>query len=327
MLISYLQSVRAPLPISDFSAVQVLIIVAGTYTFFLTILLLAIYFPVLVCRPSESLYRDVRLRVAILMYNYKSLLKSEINQFALFHGSALIVIPTYGMLWISRASDETSFVWLLVMSLFGAVLGVITFCISDNKLPRVHKARIKIGLRVFSGAIVRGGWCAAWLRIMALLALALPIVRDNQGNSSARVVVCLFFIIITMSMYLGLTRVKARVERLPIVIFAGLFVALGSYPGALGKRTLHILGIGGGIPIKILLKTMKPESKDIIAQTVQGCLILNVGSRLILQPLDAPSEETCSLEYPLNEIGYRNIYKGVEVISSVDVIRVSRFIN
>jgi len=327
ILISYLQSVRAPLPISDFSTIQTLIIIAAAYAFLIVVVMGIIYLPVFLCQPS----RKTRMHIRIKTFNYSLRNRSWIEHLGsqpfLFQGSALVLIPTYSILWMSRASIGVSLLWLGGMLFLGAAASVAMFLGQGITPDRARHFRTKLALRVFTGSIVRGGWCIAWLRVMAMFNLAFPVVKDNQASSVGRIALWSMFMIVTLFAYFGLTSVRARVERVPILIFAGLFVALALYPTYFSRKTLHFLGIGGGIPIEILLRTMEPSGTSFIARSVRGCLILNAGSRIIFQPLDVPTSDACGRELPLQELGYDTMYKGIEVLSGSDIIKLSGFLS
>ncbi len=70
---------------------------------------------------------------------------------------------------------------------------------------------------------------------------------------------------------------------------------------------------------------MDPEGTNVIARLVHGCLILNAGSRVLIQPMDALTTDACSRELPTNESSYAIMYKGVEVLSGSDIIKLSGF--
>ena len=323
ILIAYLQSVRAPLPISDFSTTQTLLIISAVYSFIISILVIFVYSPIFICPASRKSRRHIRVRALDYSLRGRRWTEHLGSQPFLFQGSALIAIPTYSVLWMSRASIDTFLLWLGIMSLVGGAISVAVFYRWGIVPHRVRRFRIKLGLRVFVGSVVRGGWCIAWLRIMALLFLAFPFVKGHQESSIGRIATWSVFLVCTTPMYLTLTSVKVRFERFPIIFIAAIIVALAWYPSFFSKRTLHFLGLGGGIPIEVLLRTMDPEETRVIARLVHGCLILNAGSRVIIQPMVAPTTDTCSREPSLDDLSYATMYKGVEVFSGSDIIKLS----
>lgn len=325
ILVAYLQSVRAPLPISDFSTIQTLLIIAATYILVVGFIFAVVYFPVFTCLVPRK-WR-IHIRVKIPSYNFckRDWIEQLGNQPFLFHGSSTLLIPTYSVLWISRASDVTSYLWLSFALIVGAISSVIIFYTEAIISNRTQKFRTKLAFRVFTGSLMRGGWCIAWLHIIARLNLAFPIIRDFQASSPGRIATWTFFLCITFFMYFGLTSIKVRPERILIVILFGLMGALAYYPSFFSQRTLHLLGIGGGIPVKVLVKTMDPEGTNVIARSINGCLILNTGSRIILQILETPTVNICSQLSSQNEARYAAMYKEITVLSGSDVIRISGY--
>ena len=99
------------------------------------------------------------------------------------------------------------------------------------------------------------------------------------------------------------------------------FLMIVSYPSYSGQKALEYFRIGGGIPVSILTKTMTPGGKDVIAQTIDGCLILNAGSHIIINVLNHPTVTTCQLE-PEPPVRHGEIFKEIEIISGSDVIHI-----
>lgn len=234
---------------------------------------------------------------------------------------------------MSSASSQVSFVLLSVSSLVGGMISVVVFrvwgivpsCRFVPGLSDVQRFKKKLSRQVFFDSLIRSIWCVVWLIGMARINLAFPLIRDNQEVLLGRIVTWSVFLLFMIVTYLALTSIRARFERLPILMTAGLCMALAWYPSFFSKRTLHVLGIGGGILIEILLRTMNPQEVNVVARLVHGCLILNAGSRVIIQPMNAPTADACSRELPSGEVSYANMYIGIEVFSSSDIIKLSGF--
>ena len=50
----------------------------------------------------------------------------------------------------------------------------------------------------------------------------------------------------------------------------------------MGGAALRFVGIGGGLPIIMLIKTMEPGAGQIVAKEVKGCLILPTGDSVLV---------------------------------------------
>jgi hypothetical protein len=105
-----------------------------------------------------------------------------------------------------------------------------------------------------------------------------------------------------------------------IVFFAFSMIVFNlSYSG---EKALQFFGIGGGIPVSILKKTMTPGGKDVVAQTIDGCIILNAGSHVIIGVLKHPTLTTCQLEFSPSRVHHGEMVKDIEIISGSDVISI-----
>jgi hypothetical protein len=89
-----------------------------------------------------------------------------------------------------------------------------------------------------------------------------------------------------------------------------------------GQKALQFFRIGGGIPVSILTKTMTPGGKDVVAQTIDGCMILNAGSHVIISVLNHPTLTTCQLKPSQSPVRYGEMFKEIEIISGSDVVRI-----
>jgi hypothetical protein len=65
---------------------------------------------------------------------------------------------------------------------------------------------------------------------------------------------------------------------------------------------------------------MMPGGKDIIAQTMDVCMILNAGSHIIIKVVDHPTLASCQ-KTPPSPVKTNGIPKGIEIISGSDVIK------
>ena len=89
------------------------------------------------------------------------------------------------------------------------------------------------------------------------------------------------------------------------------------------KKALQFFRIGGGVPVSILTKTMMPGAKDVVAQTLTGCIILNAGGHVILRRLNNPTVSTCQLDpSESSHVPPGEMLKEIEIISGSDVIRI-----
>jgi hypothetical protein len=95
-------------------------------------------------------------------------------------------------------------------------------------------------------------------------------------------------------------------------------------PSYSGRKALQVLHIGSGIPVSILRKTMVSGGKDIVAQTIEACMVLNSGSHIIIEVMDHPTLDICQTTLsPVLNHDKRELSKGIETISGSNVISVT----
>ena len=96
-------------------------------------------------------------------------------------------------------------------------------------------------------------------------------------------------------MYLILTDARVRVHRLVLMVPAvSLCVAMFA-PSYAGGIALRLLGIGGGFPISITVKSMPVGRQETVAVNKVGCLIIRSSSEIIVKTFDkrVPTVEDC----------------------------------
>jgi hypothetical protein len=107
-----------------------------------------------------------------------------------------------------------------------------------------------------------------------------------------------------------------------------LIVLSGIWPGLgfLGGLTLRYVGIGGGIPVSIRVRTYGRTGTVSGVEEISGCLVLMTGGDVLIRP--TPRILDCQLR-PQFEHGQSltsiATYSRVERYARVDVVRVSKF--
>jgi hypothetical protein len=100
--------------------------------------------------------------------------------------------------------------------------------------------------------------------------------------------------------------------------------AMVAFPGApfLGGVTLRLLGVGGNLPISLVVRSIEPNQIEAKAKEVTGCLILQTGQQVILRP--AHTAGACRLQASLlGEVATARPHSGVTVYSTEDVLSIS----
>lgn len=104
-----------------------------------------------------------------------------------------------------------------------------------------------------------------------------------------------------------------------------MLVAVILYPSVAGRTVVRMLGIGGGIPVTFLVRTMQVGGSSVVAEERSGCLILNVGGRVIVQNLSKPSSERCAGKPPTISPSHVDALEGISVYSTADIIEMTRY--
>lgn len=325
ILIVYLQSVRAPLPISEFSTAPTLVIVAGVYSILVAVIACSLVIPLLFCSVSVQVREEVRMRSLSYLPYVLKLPRFLKNHIFLFQCGSLFVIVTFNICMLLATSASILVIAMLVAALLGSVLGVVLLYnggrIFGNYAWQFRTTAIG---KLLGASLCRSLACFLWVVAseIAISGLAYTSVIPNTLLNHAAIRLLSF--IGTTVTYVALSSIYSMLDRLSLFVGAAVCVALFSGSG-FSKKTLHFLGIGGGIPVEILLRTMEADRKEVIARLVPGCLILNAGSRVIIQPMADPTESACSRELSPEELKPGTMYQKVTVFSGSDIIKISGF--
>jgi len=149
-----------------------------------------------------------------------------------------------------------------------------------------RKILVALSARVLMYSLAKAGWTFAW-------AVAVFTLLDAFGNLVMPTAIWLILSIafVYWIFFMGtkiITGIYFRLRGLMAIMFLAfaMIVFNTSYSG---QKVLQFFRIGGGIPVSILTKTMTPGGKDVVAQTIDGCMILNAGSHVIISVLKSPN--------------------------------------
>ena len=160
-----------------------------------------------------------------------------------------------------------------------------------------------------------------WKMFWALW-LALLLFQISKIISLTIIIVFIIYLYITYFVSSTFTD-GIRYRALGATIFVAFFL-ITLNPSYSGRKALQVLHIGGGIPVSILRKTMVSGEKDIVAQTIEACMVLNSGSHIIIKVINHPTLDACQATLsPTVNNGERELPKGIETIAGSDVISVT----
>ena len=330
VLLTYLQSVRAPLPISDFSSAPTLVTIAGIYSVIVTLITFFLLLPAFACSVSSETRDSTRIRSLSYLPQFKRYFGNINREMLLFQSSALIAILVFCSLQLLITSVLVLVVFILCTCLIASALSVSLFY-NGGRLFSIYawKFRAAAISKLYFGCVARSLFCSLWLMILEFTISQVKIITDIPGGLINRIITWIGFYFVATIIYLTLTSVRTRTQSISkrIFLFIAIIILVALFSGsAFSKKTLHFMGIGGGIPVEILYRTVAVGGKGAIAQKITGCLILNAGSRVIIQPMTNPTESTCSRMLSTQELRYGTMYRGITVFSGSDTIELSGFI-
>jgi len=329
LTLSYLLSVNAPVFL-DASSAFALILIALLFGFCCLIFTGILFYPLIFCRGSARSRRLVIFADASSSRSIAARLGG--NHYLLLQSSPIGLIAT---LTVSSLAFSASTETVLLASTIGAVVGLavsITVLLAspfkeavNKKLKdKVSAAKIKLARRLIWDVVKRDFFAFLWIVAIApfaLLALARlqsaadPLLKEVPSWAPG-LLISLFLLI----QYVFLTSQKARATRLPAAMLFIAFILLLSIPGYSGRQILRALGIGGGIPVEFIVRTMQDKGTQLIAEKQAGCLISNLGGRIVISEFEQTSGDRCAGEQQSESRPHRSL-AGVTIFSSTDVLR------
>jgi hypothetical protein len=90
-----------------------------------------------------------------------------------------------------------------------------------------------------------------------------------------------------------------------------------------GAISLRMLGIGGGIPCEITLRTFDPSSGQRVVSVERGCLLITTGNEVALHPAKNAVAGACALAQVL---GHRNDTASrwsVDIYPQSEIVKIS----
>ena len=175
------------------------------------------------------------------------------------------------------------------------------------------RRRVSLCTRVVRSSLWKMIW-AAWSVVLLLL----------MSKVITLFTLIVFFIYLYAMYFVSSTFTEGkRYRALGATIFLAFFLIMFN-PSYSGRKALQALHIGGGIPVSILRKTMASGGKDIVAQTIEACMVLNSGNHISIKVINHPTLDTCQATLsPTGNQGERELPKGIETIAGSDVISIT----
>ena len=215
-------------------------------------------------------------------------------------------LPATPLVW------SISILWLLVNVAF-AVFLICQYSMLFIRCSLLWR-RVVLCSRVVLSSLWKMVWAASWAALLFQVMskfVTLPIL-------------VLFVIYLYVIYFISSTLTEGIRHRVHGAIIFFAFLLIMFFPSYSGGKTLQVLHIGGGIPVSILRKTMVAGGKDVVAETIEACMVINAGSHIIIKRINQPTLDSCqtNLSRSVNP-GERKMPTGIETIVGSDVISVT----
>ncbi len=304
LLVAYLRSEGAPFPFIDSSLIVFLTLIAVAFVFLFAVgaflLLLPAFLKGII--PLISL-EETRAALPGLFAEgsgfkrFKRYFCDYLRVFAPFLLSALVIALFVLLDHLQHGK------WLVVSLLISTLAGAcIVRCFTQS-------------WKLFGESVQVSVFALLWL-------FALPqIVIAELGEPFPQAYLwraILLVALVVLHFFLNLGTARRWIGGLSaVVMLCIIFVYPG--PASDARAVLRFLGLGGGTPATVLVKPMGTGSSQRAAEEVNGCLIIGVGSEILIRL--ACCREECSSSPSSPPATYRNVQR----FARSDVLRVSEF--
>ncbi len=302
LLLAFLRNENAPFPAIDSSIGAVITIIAAVFVF-LTVVAASLF----LIPAYSGLVSDPKILEQIHPTDNRPAYLS----YGLLFGPFLAI----EIFFIVAAFSSTFFPrWWLWLSLITSLIVLIWWF--RRVRSKVHRLLNPTGFSLV--------W---WLTIAQIALTIHPFLDSNASKTRAGLYGTLLLILVGTFHYLV---VRSFASRKTLAIGYVLFFALllTVYPGAscLGGMTLEWLGLGGDIPVSIIVRTIEPGASETRAVQISGCLVLGIGGDVLIRP--TPRRTDCRLK-PRSIFAYTQQtiapYQDVERYARTDVLKIFGF--
>ena len=299
-IIAYLISVGAPFPLADASATFVLLITAAISCFGVVMIGGMILLPGWLFSVSPRLRRQLRCRPLRWDLPKRKRLEALGNQYLLFQSAPIALICTRAGGSAAKLPSDIFWIFVGVALILALSASTVTFYTNKYFVQRVKphfgrrigRVRLVLVLKLLGGMVARTVVTFLWFALIMQLVSLFPEIHRFEAAPLGGAAVYLGAGVLMGSTYCALTSVIARIERIPAIMLFWTVVFSLWWPAFAGRTALRIIGIGGGIPTEIIVKTMSVGSTSFVAEKRIGCLILNAGGQVIMRRNTHPTVES-----------------------------------
>jgi hypothetical protein len=280
-LFAYLQQIGAPLPPIDssFAVLVLTLAIAGAGSLF--VLVLFFLYPVVAVWDDKSLvdtHRTFFFSQPLKREHRLEYLRQYFRYFLpfLFGFTAFVV----------SGSLSSSLLSVITFTAFAFLLGVLAGVYLCKRQNSSNEAVSRLPDKF---TVVLANFLSFQAACFALFLFTLLLEKRflmQKGSAWIAVMTC-YLLVVLFHLLLKVAWFNIWDPRGLVALLAAGIMWLG--PGYLGGKALRFLGLGGGLPIDVTLKS------DALHQ-VHGCLVLSAGNQVIVMSEDA--DRSCSSASP-----------------------------
>ncbi len=351
LLSAYFNVVGSPMLTPDSSTALTLILIVASYAFMSSFVLLFLCTPMFTCYVSPRTRDMIRTQHGTPQLWFKRRLPSALkswqkswhnprhkNEFLIFHSTSIFIILACFIVIAFATVTQTvtsAMAWsvsLLASTLLGLAVslflyksfGVLPY---PNSMVLSKRFRNLAYYKIIGGGLTRALMTFVWLAsiIEVFSVFGTKMLHYSQIEVSYGTCgLCIGLLIL----YLFLTNARVRIARVPVLILALALIFAIFNPSFAGSLSLRVLGIGGGIPISITVKTMVPGFQVTSATIKTGCLIIRSGSEFVIRTIESPTLDKCRIhlraDYPDSKGVNVPTFKQVEVFPSSQILQINK---
>ena len=354
---AYLRSVGAPLPAADLPAMTSLFL-SVTLIYGVLAALVAGFFlvPAIVNKFSPTAYDNVRpvgftytrwiaFAKKLMFFDatyYLALIGfsveiTESRADGQFRNSAVAIGIFLGILltlfYSRESSKQTGSVGPAVV-VMGALLDVfLTLChVRESRGQAIiakfhrHLEWLRSWIKIATQSVLHALFGLLWSITVFLVARRVILVWAAPSHDLKRTSVFAVLLVIAI-LYAALKFVSDPVKPFSATMILVVPMAVWS-PSSVGAMTLRMVGVGGGIPVSILLAPL-PGAKPDVEMLETRCLILNSGSQVIFRPRMQPASVSCDdsrapflATFPAKSSPIPGIFSSIDIVPAARVLEI-----
>jgi len=317
LLVGYLNSVGAPLPPMDTSFGTFFALLTCVFVWFALVVGSLILIPALAILFGRVEPHNIFSE----LYSNSPFTRSYTRAYVSYFRSFLLMVVAFYFCFLIRVQYPHARAVLGCIPLAG---GIGLFWLFSSVRRKCPKGRA--GWIVWDAVLWPTLMSFIWFTFLVLIAgTILDRTLPGSSVSLAEAVLLGCFVFLVGLHYIISARSKP--SEIGIYYMIVWIVILVVYPGIpfLGGLALRFLGIGGGVPVRMLVKTEELGTAQTIAKDVKGCLILATGSVVLISPVDHREECHLKASFGVGVQASPGRYDTVERYALSDVLKFSRF--